>query len=147
MRRYLQRPLSDWYQILSDFVILFFIIMFIIHLLKTLRFIFNWRIILYNIMLVSAIHQHESAIGIPMSPHSWTSFPPSTSSHPSRLLQSPGLSSLSHTANSHWLSILYTVLYMFHVTLSILKTLMESSPSASSPPQASPLLVNLANVP
>ena len=31
---------------------------------------------------------------------------------PSRLLQSPGLSSLSHMANSHWLSILHMVVYM-----------------------------------
>ena len=30
--------------------------------------IFNWRIIPYSIMLVSAIHRHESAIGIRMSP-------------------------------------------------------------------------------
>ena len=67
----------------------------------------------YNIVLVSAIHQHESAIGILMSPPSWTSLPPSTPSQCSRLLQSTGLSSLNHTANSHWLSILYMVLYMF----------------------------------
>ena len=39
-------------------------------------------------MLVSAIHQHESAIGIHMSPPSWTSVPPPTPFHPSRLSQS-----------------------------------------------------------
>ena len=33
------------------------------------------------------------------------SFLPASPSHPSRLLLSPGLSSLSHTANSHWLYI------------------------------------------
>ena len=38
-----------------------------------------------------------------MFPPSWISHPPPTS----RLLQSPSLSSLSHTTNSHWLSILY----------------------------------------
>ena len=53
-------------------------------------------------MLVSAKHQHESAIDIPMFPPSWTS----RLIHSSRLLQSPGLSSLSHRANFHWLSIL-----------------------------------------
>ena len=42
-------------------------------------------------MLVSAIHQHESARGTHMSPPSWTSLPPSTISHPSRLLQSARL--------------------------------------------------------
>ena len=36
-------------------------------------------------MLVSATHQHESAIGMHMSPPSWTSLPPS---HPSRWSQS-----------------------------------------------------------
>ena len=30
----------------------------------------------YYIVLVSAIYQHDSAIGIGMSPPSWTSFPP-----------------------------------------------------------------------
>ena len=38
-----------------------------------------------------------------------TSLPPPTLSHPSRLLQSPNLSSLSYTANFRCLSILHTV--------------------------------------
>ena len=33
-------------------------------------------------------------------------------SHPSRLSQSPSLSSLSHTANCHWLSVLHMVVYV-----------------------------------
>ena len=37
-----------------------------------------------------------------MSPPSWISFPPPTLSHPSKLLQSPSLSSLRHRTNSHW---------------------------------------------
>ena len=41
---------------------------------------------LYNIVLVSAIHQHESAINIHISP---SSFPP-TPYHPSRWSQSTG---------------------------------------------------------
>ena len=47
-----------------------------------------------------------------MSPPSWPSLPPPTLSHLSRLLQSPSLSSLSHSANSHWLSLLPMVVYM-----------------------------------
>ena len=39
-----------------------------------------------------------------MSPPSLTSFLSPTSSHPSSLLQSPGLSSLGHTANSYQLN-------------------------------------------
>ena len=35
-----------------------------------LKFIFNWKIILYNIMLVSAVQQHESVISIHISPPS-----------------------------------------------------------------------------
>ena len=46
--------------------------------------------LLYNIVLVSAIHQHESAIGIHMSPPSWTSLLPPTPAHPSRLSRSTG---------------------------------------------------------
>ena len=55
-------------------------------------------------MLASAIHQHESATSIHMSPPSWTSLPLPTPSQPSRLSQSPGLSSLRHTADFHGLS-------------------------------------------
>ena len=50
---------------------------------------------------------------IHISPLSWTSLPTPTSSHPSRLSQSPGFNSLHHTANFHWLSILHMVVYMF----------------------------------
>ena len=46
-------------------------------------FIFNWRIIaLHFIVLVSTKHQHESVIGLPMSPPTWTSLPPPSPSTP-----------------------------------------------------------------
>ena len=73
-------------------------------------------------MFLSAKHQYESAIGMYMSPPSWTSLPSPCPSH-SSLLQSPSLSSLSHTANSHWLSILCKVMLSFHLSLSIHPTL------------------------
>ena len=57
---------------------------------------------LYRI-LFSARYQHESAIGIHMSPPSCISLPSPSPSHSCWLSQSPCLSSLSHTANSHWL--------------------------------------------
>ena len=57
-------------------------------------------------MLVAAIHQHESVIGIHMFPPSRASLPPPNPFHLSRLSQSTRLSSLSHRENSHWLSIL-----------------------------------------
>ena len=63
-----------------------------------------------------------------MSPYSWTSFPSPSPSHPFRLIQSPCLSSLSHRANSHWLSILHKVI-CFHVTLSIHLTLSSPPPT------------------
>ena len=78
-------------------------------------FIFNGRIIKkkQQYCVGFSIHQHGSATGIHMLP-------------PSRLLQSPGLSSLSHSAsslshsaNSHWLSIFHMVI-CFHATLSTL---------------------------
>ena len=63
-------------------------------------------------MLVSAIQQHESAISVRISPLEPPSHAP-IPSHTSRLLQSTMLSSLHHTASSHWLSILHMVMYMF----------------------------------
>ena len=62
---------------------------------------------LYNIVLASVIHQHESATGIHMFPPSSASLSPATSSYPLRLSQSTGLSSLCQTADSHWLSFLH----------------------------------------
>ena len=65
---------------------------------------------LYKIMLVSAMQQHESVINIYIP--SILSLPPITPSHPSRSSQSPRLSSLCYTSASHWLSILHMVMYM-----------------------------------
>ena len=64
---------------------------------------------LYSIVWVSAKYQHESALGIHISPLSWISLSPPSPSHCSRLLQRPSLSFLSHTANFHWLSVLHMV--------------------------------------
>ena len=74
-------------------------------------FLINWWF-LYNIGLISVMHQHELTTGIPISPTSWISLPPPTFSHPSRLSQSPSLSFLSQIADSHWLSILHMVVHM-----------------------------------
>ena len=73
-------------------------------------FIFNWKTIGYNTVLVSTIYQYESAIGIYWSPPSWPSFP----LHPMPLgcHRALGLSSVHHKTNSHWLSILHMVMYM-----------------------------------
>ena len=49
-------------------------------------------------------------IDIHISPPFWNSLPTSSLSHLSRLIQSPCLSSLSHTVNCHWLSILHMVM-------------------------------------
>ena len=55
----------------------------------------------FNIVLVSALHQHEHSSHLP--------------SHTSPLgcHRAPDLISLHHTANSQWLSVLQTVMYMF----------------------------------
>ena len=56
--------------------------------------------LLYNIVLVSATHQHESAIGI-ICPLSLSPPSPPHPIHPSGLPQSTTLSSLRFTAISH----------------------------------------------
>ena len=60
--------------------------------------------LLYNIMLVSAIHQHESVIGVHMSLPSWTSFPPPIPSHPLWCHRVSDSSTLHLPANFHLLS-------------------------------------------
>ena len=52
--------------------------------------------LLYNVVLVSAVQQSESAICLHMSAPTWISHP-----HPSRSSQSTKLSSLCYTAASH----------------------------------------------
>ena len=72
-----------------------------------------WGELLYNIVIVFAIHQHESAIGIhrclPLKP------PPHLPHHPTLLgfHRELALRSLCCTANYHWLSTLHMVMYMF----------------------------------
>ena len=66
--------------------------------------------LLYRILLFSVKPQHESATGIHISPPFWTSLPSPSQPHPSGLIQSPCLSFLSRTANSHWLFVLHMVM-------------------------------------
>ena len=85
-------------------------VVFITVVLVNLFLIGRW--LLYNIVLVSAIHQHESAIGILLSPPSTTSLP--LSPHLTPVVVTPwGLRSLSHAGNSLWLAVLCMVMHTF----------------------------------
>ena len=64
---------------------------------------------LYNIVLVPAIYQHESATDIHRFPPTGASLPRPTPFCPSTLSQGIVLSSLCYTANPLWLSILHMV--------------------------------------
>ena len=68
---------------------------------------------LHNIGLVSAIHQHESARHIHMSPP--LKPPHCLPPHPTPLgyHRAPSLSSLHHAANSQWLCVLHMVMRVF----------------------------------
>ena len=48
------------------------------------KFILIGGLLLYNIVMASAIHQHESPIGIHVTPSSWTPLLPPCPSHPPR---------------------------------------------------------------
>ena len=79
----------------------------------------NWRIIaLQNFMVfchtsTRISHRYTYVPSLPdLSPMALPTLPFSLS-------QSSCLSSLSHTANSHWLSVLHRILLSFYVTLSI----------------------------
>ena len=64
-------------------------------------------------MLVSVVHQQESATRIPASPTSWASLPPPTPAHPSRSSQITSFELPGSAANSLWLPILHMVMYVF----------------------------------
>ena len=84
---------------------------------------FTEALLLYRILLFSVKPQHESAIGTHLSPPFYSLQLPCPY-HPSRLIQSPCLSFLSHAANSCWLSILHMVCkfpcYSFHTSHPLL---------------------------
>ena len=69
-----------WWQTLKHSVLFFFF-------LKMCLFLIEGQL-LCSVVLLSAIHQHESAIGIHRFPPSWTSLPPPTPPWPSGLSQS-----------------------------------------------------------
>ena len=76
-------------------------------------------------MLVSAIHQHESATGMHLSAPSWASLPSPTPHPPSRLSRSTGLGSLCHTENSPAVSFTYGKVCVF----MLLSQFVPPSPS------------------
>ena len=66
--------------------------------------------------MVFSMHQYESAIDIgryACVPSVLKPLPPPSTSYPSRLFRAPALGALLHASNSHWLSILHMVMYMF----------------------------------
>ena len=80
-------------------------------------------------------------MGIYMAPPSRTSFPPLTPFHPSGLSHRSGLSSLPHTANSYWLSILHMVMHMFRcysLNAAAAAKLLQSCPTLCDPIDGSP---------
>ena len=86
--------------------------------------------LLSSIVLVSAKHQHESVYKCPLR------LEPCSPSYSSRLLQSPNWSFPSHTANSHWLSVLCMVCmfpsYSFHASHPPLPPLLPPCPYVCS---------------
>ena len=81
---------------------------------KIFNFIFNWRILLYNMWwFLPYINFNEPQVYIcplPLKPPS--QLPPQP--NPLGCHRAPALGSLCHTANSYWLSNLYVVIYLFH---------------------------------
>ena len=67
----------------------------------------------YNIVVVWAIHRHESAMGITVSPHPEppSHFPPYPI--PLGCPRAPSLNTLLQVSNLHWSSVLYMVIYTF----------------------------------
>ena len=105
---------KSWFLTLFLFVNFYFYFTILYWFCHTL----TWKIILiggyllYNILVVFAIHWHESAMGVHVSP-SWTPLPlpphPIPQGHPS----APALSTLFHVSNLDWWSISHMIIYMF----------------------------------
>ena len=70
-------------------------------------FIFNWRIIAWQCCVGFCHTAAWISHRYPYVPSPWAFLPPPTPSHLFRLSLSTRLSSLHHTANSHWLFILH----------------------------------------
>ena len=73
---------------------------------------------LYNVVLVSTIYQHESDIDICMSPPFWTSFPPPTPFHPLGCYRALAVSSPDHMAIFTGYLTLHMVLHMLWSSFS-----------------------------
>ena len=122
---YTSIPNKLWKSVIADFYSLLTLIDFF----RIYLFLIGGQL-LYNIVLVSAIHQHESAIGIHTFPHSWNSLPLPTLSHPFRLSQSTGLELIStsylilHMAV--YISTILSIHPPFSFTLSVHKSIYES---------------------
>ena len=98
---------------------------------------------LYSVVMIFAIHQHELATGIHVSPASWASLWPPSPLYPSGLSQTTGSGYLLHVSIFHWPSVLHIVIYMFPLLFS---QFIPPSPSPTvstslSSMSASPLLV------
>ena len=78
-----------------------------------------WAAIYGVIQSRTRLKQLSSSSSIHTSPPSWSSLPPPTTSHPSRLSQSTSLSSLSHTANPTGSLFYMWPFICFHAAVSI----------------------------
>ena len=76
--------------------------------------------LLYNVVSVSAVHQHESATGTRVFSPSWISLPAPTPPHPSSLSLSAKLSSWCHTATSEELSHMWWCRYFTYMYVCVL---------------------------
>ena len=91
---------------------------------------------LYNVVLVSAVQQHEAAVRIHVYLGSCASLPPQSPPYSSRSSQSAGPSSPCHTAASHQLSALHISSVQFSSAAQLCLTLcprgfpMRLSPGA-----------------
>ena len=106
---------SSIYHLSSFFLLSIYLCLSIYSSSHFLLFLVKIIITLQTVITVMdfAIHQHELALGMHMSPPSWnpTHLPP----HPIPLgcHRALALGFLRHTSNTHWLSILFIVIYMF----------------------------------
>ena len=120
----------SWNMILSMYYWILGLLAFCLEYLHIKLIYFHWRII-NSILMVFAIHWHESATGIHVCPLSWTPLPPPSPPNASGLSQTTSFGNPLHASNLHWHHFTYGNVHVSMLFSQIIPPLPSSNESKS----------------